>query len=125
MKGGYHIINFGKNELTDENVKIDGLHESIEGSYDKVIIASGIVINDTEYRDVIVYPVIDSDDYVITVEGYTITITDDDAVFVEAVEPEIPEHTIADAGKVLTVGADGSLDWQTTSANITAKKKTD
>lgn len=52
IRGGYKIIDFREVELTPyEGLKIEGIYDSIEGSYNKPLMLSGINIGGTVYSD--------------------------------------------------------------------------
>lgn len=84
-KGGYKIIDFKGKTLSGTKTVIPGIYEAIEGT-DKAIMASGVVISTTEFKDEFVPVELSSGDYLITpFHGYAITITDDDEVTAEAI----------------------------------------
>lgn len=52
IRGGYKIIDFKDLELTPyEGLKIEGIYDSIEASYHKPLMLSGINIGGTTYMD--------------------------------------------------------------------------
>lgn len=83
VKGGYHMVDFGNNNLTTTNengIIISGIYESIESSYFKSLLFTGIVIEGAEMNDS--YAIVTSGDnsYTVTLYGHTITITSTDNV---------------------------------------------
>lgn len=83
-KGGYKIINFADVALTTggEAVTIEGVYEAIEASYRKPLLLSRLTIDGAEKNDVFAAPTTSGSNYVFTVYGKTITITNADAVTV-------------------------------------------
>lgn len=84
IKGGYKIIDFNDSPLTTdgEAVTIEGIYDTVEASYRKPLLLSGLNIDDIERNDVYATPTISGSDFVFTAYGKTITITDADAVTV-------------------------------------------
>ena len=84
IKGGYKIIDFKDNPLTTggEATTIAGIYDSIEGSYRKPILLSGLTIDNIERNDVYATPTVSGTNFVFTAYGKTITITEADAVTV-------------------------------------------
>lgn len=84
IKGGYKIIDFRDYPLTTGAVAvtIDGIYDTVEASYRKPMLLSGLTIDTTEHSDTFAQPTISGSNYVFTVYGKTITITDADAVSV-------------------------------------------
>lgn len=85
-RGGYQIISLkGENLKVGVNTTIKGLHDKIEGSYCKPLLLSDIVIDGKEYNDLYVSYVASNGVFSIKgVYGYTITISDADAVAITA-----------------------------------------
>lgn len=54
-KGGYQIVDFGGNNITADGVTIPGIHEIIEGNYNKPTLAAGLVIDGKECADTYVF----------------------------------------------------------------------
>lgn len=80
-RGGYHVVDFGDvNILTDGGATIAGIYESIEGSYRKAILVSGVVIDGVEQRDTFVDPVPAENNFSFTAYGKTFTITNEEKV---------------------------------------------
>lgn len=80
--GGYQIIDLkGVNHTTGVGMVHEGIYDDIESTR-KVILLSGLVVDDIEYRDVFVEVNVDESNFVISVYGKTITITDTDVVTV-------------------------------------------
>lgn len=80
-KGGYHIVDFKDVNITsDGGATVVGIYESIERSYRKAILASGITIDGVEYRDTFVDAVAGANNYTFTAHGKTFTIANDDKV---------------------------------------------
>lgn len=84
IKGGYKIIDFKDTPLTTGGgaTTIAGIYDSIEGSYRKPLLLSGLTIDSTEHNDVYATATVSGSNFVFTVYGKTITITDADAVTV-------------------------------------------
>lgn len=83
--GGYHIIDLQGIVLTKGTpATVTGIYESIEGSYQKALLLSGLNVGDIEYPDAFVAPILSETTYTITVYGLTISITAADAVTVAA-----------------------------------------
>lgn len=84
--GGYHIIDLKDTVLTKGTpATVTGIYESIEGSYRKALLLSGLNVGGIEYPDAfVVAPILNGTTYTITVYGLTISITDADTVTVEA-----------------------------------------
>lgn len=81
VRGGYHILDFkDQNITTDAGATIVGIYESIEGSYRKAILVSGVTIDGVEYRDTFVNPTSGDNNYTFSAYGKTFTITNDDKV---------------------------------------------
>lgn len=80
VKGGYHILNLQNKDL-QYSPTIPGAYESVEGSYQKPILLSGIVIGGVEKADVYRMPVVSGSSYVFeNVYGYDLTLTDSDGL---------------------------------------------
>lgn len=84
IKGGYKIINFKDTpfETDGATMTLEGIYDSIEASYRKPLLLSGLNIDGVEHNDVYATPTISGSNYVFTAYGKTITITDTDAVSV-------------------------------------------
>lgn len=84
IKGGYKIIDFKDTPFTTggATMMIDGIYDTVEASYRKPLLLSGLTIDSKEYSDTFAQPTISGSNYVFTVYGKTITITDTDAVSV-------------------------------------------
>lgn len=84
IKGGYKIIDFKDSRLTTagESVTIEGIYDTVEASYRKPLLLSGLNIDGIERNDVYATPTLSGSNYVFTAYGKTITITDTDAVSV-------------------------------------------
>lgn len=86
-KGGYHIVDMKDANFTvDTATTISGIYESIEGSYRKANLLSGVTIADVEYADTFITPHLSGSTYEFTAYNHKFTITDDDSVTVTAVE---------------------------------------
>lgn len=80
-RGGYHVIDFGDvNITTDGGATIAGIYESIEGSYRKAILVSGVTIDGVEQRDTFVNPVSADNNFSFLAYGKTFTIANDEKV---------------------------------------------
>lgn len=80
MNTGYKIIDLKNISLSSTAVTITGIYDSIESNYRKALLLANIVIDSVEKANVFTYADVDSGNYVISVYGGTITITDEDAV---------------------------------------------
>lgn len=83
LKGGYKLISLRGVDLTTETeTTIKGIYESIEASYHKPLLITGIVIDGVEKNDVWVneLKVVDGD-YVLSIYGYEVTITAEDELY--------------------------------------------
>lgn len=90
FKGGYHIVDFKNSKFTIEKATniIDGVYESIEGSYEKPLVLTGLNFNSNEYKDVFISVRIEDSKYIIdSLYGLKITIDNTDAVNVVFVNP--------------------------------------
>lgn len=88
--GGYQIVDFKRTALStsaETAPVVPGVYAAIEGTQ-KRLVASGLLIDDAELPDASIMPTVVSGDYVFTVYGYIITVTDDDEVTV--VESTLP-----------------------------------
>lgn len=98
IKGGYKIIDFKDTLFTTggATMMIDGIYDTIEASYRKPLLLSGLNIDGTECNDVYATPTVSGTNYVFTAYGKTITIQDTDAVTVtEPTEPDAePEQEV-------------------------------
>lgn len=83
IKGGYKIIDFKDTPFeTDGTTMIEGIYDTVEASYRKPLLLSGLTIDGIERNDVYATPSLSGSNYVFTAYGKTITITDTDAVSV-------------------------------------------
>lgn len=84
IKGGYKIIDFKDTPFITGGVTmmIEGIYDTIEASYRKPLLLSGLTIDGIEREDVFATPTLSGSNYVFTVYGKAITITDTDAVSV-------------------------------------------
>lgn len=84
IKGGYKIIDFKDTPLTTGggSVTIEGIYDTVEASYRKPLLLSGLTIDSIKRNDVYATPTLSGSNYVFTAHGKTITITDADAVTV-------------------------------------------
>lgn len=80
-RGGYHIVDFKDVNITSESgATIAGIYEEIEGSYRKVILVSGVTIDNVEYRDTFVDVTSGENNYTFTAYGKTFTVTNEEKV---------------------------------------------
>ncbi|MCQ2077232.1 MAG: hypothetical protein MJZ20_09475 [Bacteroidaceae bacterium] len=79
-QGGYLIIDFKGKSLSDVKTVIDGIYDRIEGNKGKAMLLSGLVLGGVEKPDAFATYKVDSGNFVFTVYGYDITITDDDEI---------------------------------------------
>lgn len=92
VKGGYQIIDLKGIPLTSGvGMQYEGLYDLIEGTR-KVIMLSGISIDDVEYHDCFVEPVVDGTNFNIVAYGKTIVIADTDVVTVQVVQDDEPAN---------------------------------
>lgn len=83
VKGGYHMVDFENNNLTTTNengITISGIYESIESSYFKSLLFTGIVIEGVEMNDSFSTVTSVDNSYTVTLYGHTVTITNTDNV---------------------------------------------
>lgn len=86
IKGGYKIINFKGIPLNkDSKVTIKGIYESIENSYRKPLLFSGVNIEDTIYSDMFIQATLTSARYEVTLNNVKLYITSDDGVIYESI----------------------------------------
>lgn len=75
IRGGYKIIDFKDLELTPyEGLKIEGIYDSIEASYNKPLMVSGINIGGTTYADRFCSPYLSNGAFVFDLSYDTTTI---------------------------------------------------
>ena len=80
-KGGYQILDLKKTKLTAGTAStIKGTWETLKGNYHKPVLVSGLVIGTTEYNDTFAEFTVTSTTYTATLYGYTLTVTNADAV---------------------------------------------
>ena len=81
-KGGYKIIDFkGTPFVTGGSpLKVDGIYDTVDASYRKPLLLSGINIDGKERNEGYVTPALSGSNYVFTAYGKTITITNADEV---------------------------------------------
>lgn len=85
-KGGYQILNLKNTKLTAGTAStIKGTWETLEGNYHKPVLVSGLVIGATEYNDAFAEFTVTNTTYTATLYGYTLTVTNADAVTATAV----------------------------------------
>jgi hypothetical protein len=90
FKGGYHIVDFKNSKFTTEKATniIYGVYESIEGSYGKPLVLTGLNFNKVEYKDAFISVRIEESKYIIdSLYGLKITIDNTDSVNVVYVNP--------------------------------------
>lgn len=83
ISGGYKLVDFKGNNLTTTNtdgITIDGIYDSIENSYGKMLVASGIVLEGVEKNNVGITAISGDNSYTISMYGSTVTITSTDNV---------------------------------------------
>lgn len=88
IKGGYKLIDLKDSKLTvgDNGVTVKGIYNSIENSYNKPLILTGINIGDVERNDVFIDFAYDSGNYVANISAKEkITITNADLVTVATI----------------------------------------
>ncbi len=84
-KGGYQIVDFKGLQLSAAETTIPGIYETIEGNYNKELLASGLNFSGTVLPDVPIAATISGN---ITFVAYnqTVTITSSDVVTASAGE---------------------------------------
>ena len=84
IKGGYKIIDFKDKPFVTggATMTVEGIYDTIEVSYRKPLLLSGLNIDGIERNDIYAMPTLSGSNYVFTAYGKTITITDADAVSV-------------------------------------------
>ena len=84
LKGGYQIIDLGDVVLTTGvGTTIKGVFDTIKGTR-KAILVSGYNLGGTKYHDTFVDFTVSGSDYVGTIYGKTITISNADLVTISA-----------------------------------------
>lgn len=82
QKGGYQIVDLKNKKLTiGVGMVYDGIYEIIEGTR-KATLLSGINIGGTEYHDTYIDFTVNGSDFIGTVFGKKITVTNNDVVTV-------------------------------------------
>ena len=88
IKGGYKLIDLKDNKLTvgGEGVTVKGIYNSIENSYNKPLILTGINIGGVERNDIFIDFSVNSGNYVANISTTEkITITNADLVTVATI----------------------------------------
>ena len=88
IKGGYKLIDLKESKLTvgGGGVTVKGIYNSIENSYNKPLILTGINIGGVERNDVFIYFSVYSGNYVANIsETEKITITNADLVTITTI----------------------------------------
>ena len=88
IKGGYKLIDLKDSKLTvgGEGVNVKGIYNSIENSYNKPLILTGINIGGIERNDIFINFSYDSGNYVANISATEkITITNADLVTVATI----------------------------------------
>lgn len=87
IKGGYKLIDLKDSKLTvGDGVTVKGIYNSIENSYNKPLILTGINIGGVERNDVFIYFADDSGSYVANISATEkVTITSADLVTVATI----------------------------------------
>ena len=88
IKGGYKLIDLKDNKLTvgGNGVTVKGIYNSIESSYNKPLILTGINIGGIERNDVFINFAVNSGNYVANISATEkITITNADLVKVSTI----------------------------------------
>lgn len=93
-KGGYTIIDLKNHDWDTSVFKINGIFETIKGSYTKTILLSGLVIDGKHVKDV--YSVVSDDVTHLTISAYgkNFEIYEDDNVKMVTGSSELYTHTI-------------------------------
>lgn len=80
-KGGYKIIDLKDvNLVTDTKVKVNGVYNSIENSYRKPLLISGINLNGVEKNDIFITPNISGENYTFQAYGFNFTVLSEDTI---------------------------------------------
>ena len=88
IKGGYKLIDLKDNKFTvgGDGVTVKGIYNSIENSYNKPLILTGINIGGVERNDVFINFAVNSGNYVANISATEkITITNADLVTVATI----------------------------------------
>lgn len=86
IKGGYKIINFKGIPLNKESkVTIKGIYDSIENSYRKPLLFSGVNIGGYIYPDMFIQAILTSARYEVTLDNVKLYITSDDDIIYELI----------------------------------------
>lgn len=76
-RGGYHIVDFKGGDINGGTV--EGLYESLEGSYNKAILVSGLTTSGNGVREQFATVTLDGAKYKLTIAEGTITVISDDS----------------------------------------------
>lgn len=86
IKGGYKIINLKNIPLNNESkTVIKGIYETIENSYRKPLLFSGVNIGGIIYPDMFIQAIITSARYEVVMNNVKLYITSDDGVIYESI----------------------------------------
>ena len=88
IKGGYKLIDLKDNKLTvdGDGVTVKGIYNSIENSYNKPLILTGINIGGVERNDIFIDFAVNSGNYVANISPTEkITITNSDLVTIATI----------------------------------------
>lgn len=82
IKGGYKIIDFKETPFVTGGspLKVNGIYDTVEVSYRKPLLLTGLSIDGRESNDCYAEPTLSGSDYVFTAYGKKITITNTDDV---------------------------------------------
>lgn len=107
IKGGYKIIDFKDTpfETGGATMIIEGIYDTVEASYRKPLLLSGLTIDGIERNDVFATPTLSGSNYVFNVYGKTIVISDVDGVNIKGT------FTVRKEGVTYSFYMDKGMKW--------------
>lgn len=84
IKGGYKIIDFKDTPFETDGAAqmIEGIYDTVEASYRKPLLLTGLNVDGKEYNDAYAIPTVSGTDYVFTAYGKVFTIQDTNVIAV-------------------------------------------
>lgn len=83
INGGYKVVDFENiNISSTDGATVPGIYSSIEET-DKVIMISGVVIDNVDQKSAYVIPVVNGDSFTFSSYGKAFTVTNEDKVTIE------------------------------------------
>ena len=82
MASGFQYVDFKNANLTGTPIKIDGVYETIEGNYRRVLILKNVNLNGSERSNVTAFVTVSEDNFELYYgnPGYKIVVTQTDMV---------------------------------------------